>query len=187
MLFHFPLSATGTPNLQAIGAAIAEVDSVIAESRNASNDVFYKLGFDIATGIFGDPALGAQGNTETGPGSLGIRDSLSRAGQRGFNDSVKLNLSRRVGTPINKNSISKGPKIGETTARPEPAAAEIRCRGYRGVGGMSFVFNTVNTKAIVTGETIVTLEMAFTPAVKAAEAQTVAACNLENALLLIEQ
>ncbi|HSB26328.1 MAG TPA: hypothetical protein VLE19_00675, partial [Pyrinomonadaceae bacterium] len=53
-----------------------------------------RLGFDIATGIFGNPALGASGNTATGPGSLAIRDALSAAGQRGFNASVKFLLSR---------------------------------------------------------------------------------------------
>ena len=53
---------------------------------------FYALGFDIATGIFGDPALGAQGNTASGPGSLGIRDTLSIVGQLGFNASMRLHL-----------------------------------------------------------------------------------------------
>jgi len=77
------------------GAAIAAADAAVAEARNAQTDVFYRLGFDIATGIFGNPALGARGNTATGPGSLGIRDSLSAAGQRGFNASVKLHLSRK--------------------------------------------------------------------------------------------
>ena len=93
----FSVERNRNARFAAIGATIAKVDPVVGKARNASNDVFYKLGFDIATGIFGDPALGAQGNTATGPGSLGIRDSLSRSGQRGFNDSVKLNLSRRVG------------------------------------------------------------------------------------------
>jgi hypothetical protein len=54
--------------------------------------VFYWLGFDIATGIFGDPALGAQGNTATGPGSLKTRDSLSADGLKGFNASMALHL-----------------------------------------------------------------------------------------------
>jgi hypothetical protein len=82
-------------NLAARGAAIAQVDPVVAQARAAETDAQYQQGFDIATGIFGDPALGAQGNTATGPGSLGIRDSLSAAGQRGFNDAVKLHLSRK--------------------------------------------------------------------------------------------
>lgn len=77
------------------GAALAEADAEIANVRNAKTDVFYKLGFDIASAIFGDPALGAQGNTSMGPGARGIRDSLSAAGQWGFNDSMNLNLSRR--------------------------------------------------------------------------------------------
>ena len=70
------------------------MDERVAVARTAEEDVFYWLGFDIATGIFGDPALGAKGNTATGPGSLKIRDSLSPAGQRGFNAAVKLHLSR---------------------------------------------------------------------------------------------
>jgi hypothetical protein len=79
----------------ALGARIAAEDPTVAEARNAEADPFYQLGFDIATAIFGDKALGAQGNTQTGPGSLKIRDSLSAAGQRGFNDAVKLHLSRK--------------------------------------------------------------------------------------------
>ena len=81
-------------DLAAKGAAIAEQDAIVAEARAAETDGLYREGFDIATGIFGDPALGAQGNTATGPGSLRIRDSLSDAGQRGFNASVTLHLSR---------------------------------------------------------------------------------------------
>src|SRR5262249_42969708 len=77
------------------GAAIAQADPIVAEARAAEADAQYQQGFDIATGIFGDPALGAQGNTAVGPGSLKIRDSLSAAGQRGFNASVKLHLSRK--------------------------------------------------------------------------------------------
>jgi hypothetical protein len=76
------------------GAAIAEKDAVVKDARASEPAGLYWLGFDIATGIFGDPALGAQGNTATGPGSLGIRDKLSADAQRGFNDSVKLHLSR---------------------------------------------------------------------------------------------
>ena len=71
-----------------------------------------KRTYCVATGIFGDPALGAQGKTATGPGSLGIRDSLTPAGQRGFNASVKLHLSRKYGT-----SASTAPAI---TASPNP-------------------------------------------------------------------
>jgi hypothetical protein len=77
------------------GAEIAQADQVVANVRNSETDVFYRLGFDIATGIFGNPALGAQGNTATGPGSLSIRDALSAAGQRGFNAAVKLHFSRK--------------------------------------------------------------------------------------------
>jgi hypothetical protein len=76
------------------GAAIAAKDPVVAAARALEPPGLYTLGFDIATAIFGDPALGAQGNTLPGPGSLGVRDKLSSAGQRGFNASMALHLSR---------------------------------------------------------------------------------------------
>jgi hypothetical protein len=85
--------------LAAKGAAIAQVDPIVAAGRAAEADVLYRQGFDIATGIFGDPALGANGNTAAGPGSQGIRNSLSAAGQRGFDASVKLHLSRNYKRP----------------------------------------------------------------------------------------
>jgi len=78
-----------------VGAAIGNADPAVAAARNAENDVFFWLGFDIASGIFGDPAAGAQGNTATGPGSLGIRGELNAAGQRGFNAATALHLSRK--------------------------------------------------------------------------------------------
>lgn len=81
--------------LAAVGAAIAREDDEVLQARTADRDVFYWLGFDIATGIFGDPALGARGNTATGPGSLGIRDALlSAAARRGFDDAVTFHLAR---------------------------------------------------------------------------------------------
>jgi hypothetical protein len=88
------LEAQCRADLAAKGAAITNEDPIVAEARNAESDEFYRLGFDIATAIFGNPALGAQGNTATGPGSLGIRNTLNAAGQRGFDDSVKLHLKR---------------------------------------------------------------------------------------------
>jgi Lamin Tail Domain len=90
----FLLQRNKNAELAATGAAIAAQDSVVAKARTADSDVFYALGFDIATGIFGDPSLGARGNTAVGPGSLGIRDGLSSLAQRGFNGSVALHLSR---------------------------------------------------------------------------------------------
>ncbi len=89
----------GTPRsglsfVAATGAAISETDPVVAKARTKESDMFYSFGFDIATGIFGDPALGALGNTLTGPGSLRIRDALNAAGQRGFNASLALHFSR---------------------------------------------------------------------------------------------
>jgi hypothetical protein len=90
----FSLQRNRNANLAAVGATIANADPAVAAARTADADVFYWLGFDIASGIFGDPKAGARGNTATGAGSLGIRDALNPAAQRGFNDSVALHLSR---------------------------------------------------------------------------------------------
>jgi hypothetical protein len=81
--------------LASVGAAIGNRDPAVGQARNAENDVFYWLGFDIASGIFGDPAAGSLGNTATGPGSLGIRNELNAAGQRGFNASTALHFARK--------------------------------------------------------------------------------------------
>jgi len=91
----FSLQRNRNAKLAAVGAAIAAADPVVARARVAENDVVYSLGFDIASGIFGDPKAGAQGNTATGSGSLGLRNSLSPAAQRGFNAATALHLSRQ--------------------------------------------------------------------------------------------
>ncbi len=97
LLFFLPMSLANAQSLDALaakGAAIANVDSVVAAARKANPDPDFRRGFDIATAIFGDPALGSQGHTATGPGSTQIRNALNAAGQRGFDASVKLNLGR---------------------------------------------------------------------------------------------
>jgi hypothetical protein len=77
------------------GAQIAQADPSVERARKSDPDVFYWLGFDIATGIFGDPALGADGNTLTGPGSMRIRDSLGTGAKLGFDDAVAFHLARK--------------------------------------------------------------------------------------------
>jgi hypothetical protein len=186
----FSLERNRNAKLAGIGAAIANVDKKVAEARNAEPDfryraasdlVFYRLGFDIATGIFGNPALGAQGNTATGPGSLGIRDALSAAGQRGFNAAVKLHLgvappssapergprgsgatdlNSPYGQVYNKNSDAAGARLADLLKPgPEPPSNEIRCRGFRGVG----MFTAENSKVDSTRETIITILLTSEP------------------------
>ena len=97
----FSLERNRNAVLAARGAAIAKVDPIVADARQSyrlggrtvESDVFFRLGFDIATGIFGDAALGAQGNTATGPGSLKIRNALSSPARKGFDASVAFHLS----------------------------------------------------------------------------------------------
>jgi hypothetical protein len=87
----------------AVGAAIADQDPEVAAARakvrggppDGLRAALYFLGFDIATGIFGDPRLGAKGNTLIGPGSEKIRATLGPDGHQGFNDSLAFNVVRR--------------------------------------------------------------------------------------------
>jgi hypothetical protein len=113
----FSLERNRNAKLAETGAKIAQANPVVAEARNATTDIFYRLGFDIATGIFGDPAQGALGNTATGPGSLRIRDSLSPAGQRGFNASVKLHLGQ---APPSSAPEARPRASGEVTSIDNP-------------------------------------------------------------------
>lgn len=66
----------------------------MAEARTSRRGIFYQRSFDIATALFGDPALGAAGKTQMDPDAQKIRDLLGGTGQRGFDDSVALHLSR---------------------------------------------------------------------------------------------
>jgi hypothetical protein len=99
----FSVEWNNNTDFAAKGAAIANKDPEVAAARAAAHRAppdglpaaLYWLGFDIATGIFGNPALGAQGNTLIGPGSEAIRATLGPDGKRGFNDSLAFNVGRR--------------------------------------------------------------------------------------------
>lgn len=80
--------------LIAVGAAIAAHDDDVAVARNGEADAFFRLGFDIASGLFGDPAAGSQGSRAMGSGAMGIRNALNDAGRRGFDTATKLHLAR---------------------------------------------------------------------------------------------
>lgn len=90
----FSIDRNNNADVARRGAAIARADAIVSTLRNSETDALYRLGFDIATGIFGDPAKGALGNTSKGPGSLGIRNGLSAAGQRGFDAAADFHLGR---------------------------------------------------------------------------------------------
>lgn len=77
-----------------VGAVINAADAEVAAARSADTDGFFWLGFDIASGLFGDPAAGSQGQKVFGAEAGAIRESLNAAGQRGFNSSMQLHLSR---------------------------------------------------------------------------------------------
>jgi len=120
----FALERNRNLALATTGGTIAAADAVVGQARAGGANARYRLGFDIATGIFGNPALGARGNTATGPGSLGIRNALSRAGQDGFNDAVTLHLARKylpaaVVHPTETPPIYTGPPL---TPKAPPAS-----------------------------------------------------------------
>jgi hypothetical protein len=81
------------------GAAVAKADPFIAAARSAEPGVagvFYTLGFDIATGIFGQVESGGAGHTSEGPGSDAARnDLLSQDAQRGFRAAVDVHLVQK--------------------------------------------------------------------------------------------
>jgi hypothetical protein len=80
--------------LAATGAAIAKGDPAVAAARTSDPDVRAWLGFDIASGIFGDPAKGAQGSKMGALQFMAIREQLSLPAKRGFNASMQLHQSR---------------------------------------------------------------------------------------------
>lgn len=80
--------------LAEVGHAIAAADPALGALRRSNADTAYRFGFDVATGLFGDPTQGAQGNTALGPGSLNLRASLDASGQSGFDDSQRFHFSR---------------------------------------------------------------------------------------------
>ncbi|MEO8349012.1 MAG: hypothetical protein ABI610_08880 [Acidobacteriota bacterium] len=88
----FSLDRNRNADLARKGAAVAEANPVVAAARRAEPDVLHRLGFDIATGHFGDSALGADGNTAPGPGSRAIRNALSPSVQSGFDDGEAFHL-----------------------------------------------------------------------------------------------
>jgi hypothetical protein len=82
------------PKASAVAANIAAADPAVAIARTADLDVRYWLGFDIASTLFVDPALGAEGSKSTGPGSQKFQAGLSLPAQRGFSASTKFHLAR---------------------------------------------------------------------------------------------
>ncbi len=80
--------------LVSVGAAIAAADPEVSAARVADPDPFFWLGFDIASGLFGDPAAGSEGHKVVGPGAIALRNSLNAPAQRGFEAAIRLHRAR---------------------------------------------------------------------------------------------
>jgi len=100
----FALGRNNNPDLAALGMGIAAADTELAEARAIRPSGLYWLGFDIATGIFGNPDLGALGYTTINPRDERMRASASEGEhilllthevESGFNASMVLHLARK--------------------------------------------------------------------------------------------
>ncbi len=99
----FCLGRNNNAVLAATGADIAAADPEVAAVRAREKSGLYWLGFDVATGIMGDPTRGALGHTAMGPGAERIRSTSSQGEHvllptdevtKGFNASVAFHLAR---------------------------------------------------------------------------------------------
>ena len=113
----FSLDRNRNAELARIGANIARLSPNVGLARNVDGDVFRRLGFDIAAGLYGDPKLGSKGSTKMGPGALAIRDALSPAAQKGFNQGANFLLPGGFGfSESAKNSDPNDPRLQITEA-----------------------------------------------------------------------
>ena len=93
----FCLDRNLNPDPAKKGAAVIAADERVRTERARTPPGLFWLGFDIGTGLFGDPKLGAQGNTIMGPGSERIRASLHADGPKGFDAARDFNVALRHG------------------------------------------------------------------------------------------
>jgi hypothetical protein len=99
----FAMVRNNEPVLASNGADIAAVDSDVETARQGEKSGLFWLGFDIATGLFGDRPKGLQ-HTSMGPGAEKIRSDMAKIEHvllpsdevlGGFNASVAFHLGRR--------------------------------------------------------------------------------------------
>jgi hypothetical protein len=90
----YSLDRNKNAQLAAIGAAIAKGDPIVAKARTSDPEARAWLGFDIASGIFGDPAKGAKHDISTTYQWIAIRETLSLPAKRGFDASKALHVGR---------------------------------------------------------------------------------------------
>ena len=100
----FAMARNTQPVIASKGADIAKADLAVETARKSKAAGLFWLGFDVATGIFGDPALGALGNTSKGSGSDKIRSDLATAEHfllpsdeisNGFDASAAFHIGRK--------------------------------------------------------------------------------------------
>jgi hypothetical protein len=76
------------------GSQVVKNDPDVATQRNSLPLGLSWLGFNIASGIFGDRKSGGQGNTQDGPGALKIQNELSAPVRQGFIAGKSFHLGR---------------------------------------------------------------------------------------------
>ena len=93
---HFIVDRNATAEFGVKGVAIAknETRPEVVAARKAELPGYYTLGFDVATGMFGNKTLGGAAHTAEGPGSAKMRDSLHAEGIRGFKTALAIYMGK---------------------------------------------------------------------------------------------
>jgi hypothetical protein len=108
-------SVTRNANLEALltGGRVAQGNRALTDARRTEDDPFYTLGFDIATGLLHN-LNGGLGDVAQSLGAGNVRDTLSGAAQRGFDNSARLQ---------GRNYVSKAG--GSTAILTSPGGSEV--------------------------------------------------------------
>ncbi len=91
------IDPTRIDGLAALGSTIAGQDSALDDARSVDPGAAFQRGFDIATGLFADPRLGAEGRPDTDPEAAAIRASLGVDGRRGFDAAAAYQFGSQGG------------------------------------------------------------------------------------------
>ena len=89
----FSVDRNRNSTLARAGLAVAQAIPAVQQARDAEAPGLFTLGFDIGTGVFGDPqGTGALGHTADGPGAQKILAGLTPGAQRGYAVARDLSL-----------------------------------------------------------------------------------------------
>jgi len=140
-------SITRNANLDALltGARVAQGNAALTDARQAEDDPFYTLGFDIATGLLYNKQ-GGIGDLALNLSASNVRSTLSGVTQRGFDASARLHGSN-YGSFNSKSTA-------DLTPPGDYAATDGTTDGTAGVDRVGSVPNVVGLKAFDAEESL---------------------------------